>query len=268
MSSPDSSPDPEPADTEPVTPPRRLPATPPFLSSPSSFASPGGGSLHRLGISPFANQFSIRQPKEPDSGPSSPENDDAAGDSRDVLAQRLADLVDRVSSGRLSDESVSEMHHRVDEMEDALKRLGRPAAKRRRGARPKSLDIDAARDTGFWGSAPSPTALLRSGFSDPTHLSESTLQKASGSQTTAGHRSSFSETTDEMSLQLPALVQMGGPRKEGPTSVENAARIAREAKQLNFHLATLITRLQARQEESEVSPLWLVGSWIRIRINI
>lgn len=248
MSSADTSPDPATSDPEPV--PSPSPRTPPPPPSPS-FPPSSGGSLSRVGISPFTHRFPPR--KAPDT-PSSSEQDDVATDSRDVLLQRLADLAERVSGENLGGESVSEMHRRVDEMEDVLSAAGRARSKKRR-ARPKSLDIDATRDTGFWGPAPSPSALLRSGFSDPTHLRGHALRRAPTPRT-AVHKPRSSEPIDEMSLQLPALVQMKpGPRKGGRISAEDAARIAREAEQLNFHLATLITRLQARQEESEVSLL-------------
>ena len=251
MSSADTSPDPATPETDPVSSPP--PRTPPPPRSPSLPPSSGGGSLSRIGLSPFTHQFAPR--KEPER-PSSSEQDDVAKDSRDVLLQRLADLADRVSGEDLGGESVSEMHRRVDEMEDMVKAAGKARTKKGR-VRPKSLDIDATRDTGFWGPAPSPSALLRSGFSDPTHLGEDVLRRAPTPRTVV-HKPRFSEPINEMSLQLPALVQMKpGPKKKGQFSAEDAARIAREAEQLNVHLATLITRLQARQEESEVRLLAL-----------
>lgn len=260
MSSADTSPDPATPDTDPAysPPPPRTPSPhPPPAFPPSS----SGGSLSRIGLSPFTHKLAPTPRREPDR-PSSSEQDDVARDSRDVLLQRLADLAERVSGESPDDESVSEMHRRVDEMEDLVKAAGK--ARTRKGRpRPKSLDIDATRgDTGFWGPAPSPSALLRSGFSDPTHLGEDALRRAPTPWTVA-HRPRFPEPIDEMSLQLPALVQMRpGPKKGGQFSAEDAARIAREAEQLNVHLATLITRLHARQEESEVSlwsRFWLWG---------
>lgn len=248
MSSAATPPDP---DSEPISP--RPPVTPPPASP---FASPG--SLSRLGISPFSRQFTSRgaygdkfsspgRDTSPftrqlslrgahDERPGSSE-EDASRDSRDVLARRLADLAERVS-GELGDEGVTEMHRWVDELEDVVSAGRKPAKKAR--VRPKSLDINATRDAP-WGPS-SPFALLRSGFSDPTPLGEAALQGPPRP----------SEPVDE-TLQLPALVQMKPPPKKGRASVEDAARIAREAEQLNYHLATLITRLQARQEESEVS---------------
>lgn len=248
MSSAHASPDPATPDTDPVHSSPRTPRTPPPPPSPS-FPPSSGGSLSRIGLSPFVNKFTPA--KELDRSSSS-DQDDVAKDSRDVLLQRLADLSDRVSGESLGGQSVQEMHRRVDEMEDLVKAAGKTRPKKAR-LRPKSLDIDATRDTGFWGPAPSPSALLRSGFSDPTHLSEDVLRGAPTARP-AVHRPRFSEPIDDMSLQLPALVQMKPGRGErGQFSVEDAARIAREAEQLNYHLATLITRLQARQEESEVS---------------
>lgn len=248
MSSADTYPDPATPDTDPVLSSPPAPRTP----SPSFPPSSGGGSLSRIGLSPFTHKLTPR--KEPDRPSSSSEQDDVAKDSRDVLLQRLADLADRVSGESLGGESVSEMHRRVDEMEDLVRAAGKTRTKRAR-ARPKSLDMDATRDTGFWGPAPSPSALLRSGFSDPTHLGENVLRRTPTPWTVV-HRPRFSEPIDEMSLQLPALVQMRpGPKKRGQFSTEDAARIAREAEQLNVHLATLITRLHARQEESEVRLL-------------
>lgn len=190
-------------------------------------------------VSPFTHQLALRGAHDERPGSS---QQDAPRDSRDVLARRLADLAERVS-GELGDEGVTEMHRWVDELEDVMPAGRKPAKKAR--VRPKSLDMNATRDTS-WGP-PSPFALLRSGFSDPTPLGEAGLQRAPVDET----------------LQLPALVQMGPAPRKRQGSVEDAARIAREAEQLNYHLATLITRLQARQEESEVSgPLLLLRDGI------
>lgn len=238
MSSADASPIPDfsPADHRAVTPPQSFPS----LSPPPSL-SPGGASLHRLGISPFA-----QRPLATRADASSSSHDDAR-DSRDVLLQRLADLMERVGDSRLDDDAVSELHRRVDEMEDAT-RTGTLRAEKNTHPRPRS-HVEGAR-ANIWGA---PSALLRPGFSDPSPF-ETAPRLPMLRQTL--HRHSVSEPIDEMSLQLPALVQMRpGTREkmEAARRAEEAARIAKEAGQLNFHLATLITRLRARQEESEVS---------------
>lgn len=246
MSSADSSPNPDtsPADHRAATPSQSFPSPlpPPSLSS-------GGALLHHLGISPFAHRPA---PRRADASSSS---QDDARDSRDVLVQRLADLMERVGDSRLADDAVSEMHRRVDEMEDVA-RTGTPRAEKKPHPRPKTPNADARPN--IWGA---PSALLRPSFSDPSPFE--TTSRAPALRPPVLHRHTVSEPIDEISLQLPALVQMRPgtrERMEAAARIEEAARIAREAEQLNVHLATLITRLRARQEESEVGRPFVSGS--------
>ncbi|SPO03413.1 uncharacterized protein DNG_06096 [Cephalotrichum gorgonifer] len=278
----------EPIPEAPLTPP------PPAAASPV-FTSPG--SLHRLGISPFAHQFSpspLRAAPSPgkseqlqeggeagrrssgssytttsSSSSSGRDDDDLTRDNRDVLVQRLADLMERVGGGAgdaFDDESVSALHGKVDEMEDVIKgaaaaapRAGKPRHPARPRHRPRSLDIDSTRDTAFWGG-PSlgPSAILRSGLSDPSHMAASArFDMFDRSRFPARRPPGDGHYDDTMPIRLPALIGIGmknsgpGSKRGGTISAEDAARISREAEQLNFHLATLITRFHARQEESE-----------------
>lgn len=253
MSSANGSPnsDISPADHRAATPsqPFPSPSLPPSSPLPPPSLSSGGASLHRLGISPFA-----QRPPQRRADASNSSQDDAR-DSRDVLLQRLADLMERVGDSHLGDDAVSEMHRRVDEMEDVA-RTTSPRGEKKPHPHPRPNTVPVEPRPNIWGT---PSAILRPSFSDPAPF-----------ETTPGlpmlrppplHRHSVSEPIDDISLQLPALVQMRpGTREkmEAARRAEEAVRIAREAEQLNQHLATLITRLRARQEESEVS--WLCDS--------
>ncbi|PKS06932.1 hypothetical protein jhhlp_005528 [Lomentospora prolificans] len=254
--------------------------TPPPLPSPSL---PSPVSLYRLGISPFARQFSspcvagtaLQQSSPVDVGrslnnqdqiddgyddedthdrgnegdeesnadhfgDSALEQDPLTLDSRDVLLQRLGDLMQRLGGNHDSfrDENLSALHTKVDEMEEVLKGTEYRAQhrpwrrKHQHSSRPLSLDFDSpsTRDTQIlWGSAPSPSALLRSQFSDLTMaLQEATLSEP----------------------QDPAKAEPEKAKKAIITP-EDANRIVKEAEELNEHLTSLISRLQARQEESE-----------------
>lgn len=183
------------------------------------------------------------------SGDSPSSEDPIALDSKDVLLQRLGDLMQRLNSDDTSfkDENLSALHSKVDEMEDVLE--GSPHRTHlRRGnhspnsSRPMSLDLDflSGRDTQIlWGPATSLSALLRSQVSDLTNaIAEAPL------------------------LKPPAERKPVQIRRPKPAiSAEDASRIAQEAEELSEHLTSIISRLQSRQEESEVRGpfMYLLG---------
>lgn len=176
-------------------------------------------------------------------GDSASEQDPITLDSKDVLLQRLGDLIDRLnlSGSGFRDENLSALHSKVDEMENVLEgtehraQLHRQRYQDQQDPRAVSLGLDnSTRDTQvLWPAGPTPSSLLRSRFSDLTMaLHESPLPKPEASS--------------------PVEAEAVRKRYIPP---EAANRILEEVEELNEHLTSLMSRLQARQEESEVCIL-------------
>jgi len=250
--------------TPPPHPPQYLPS--PTLSSPVS--------LYQLGItqlSPLRRQFS--SPRSPaaafsprvssysgNNGGASPgtgrskhdgsadaasasESDDLTQDNRDVLVQRLGDLMKRLTQGddHLNDEAITALHRKADEMEGVVlagKKARSPRKRMALSRRPVSLDLDAspligAEAAGLWGR---PSPWLRPRRSDLSVAATLTPEREAQAPTPA-----------------PAAASSPAERKSRKAmSTEQVSRIAEEAEKLNAELASLVIKLKARQEESDV----------------
>ncbi|KAJ9141887.1 hypothetical protein NKR23_g7564 [Pleurostoma richardsiae] len=254
-------------------------------------------SLYQLGISPLSPLH--RQLSSPLSSrsfsprDSDPRDDDAAGehgrtdedavpedfggsgdededgltqDSRDVLVDRLNDLVQRLTGGALQDESISALHAKVDEMEKVLagrKGAGRPPQESRRPrrlTRPRSL---------HFGGPPELTDELDpfgivspSWFVPQLYSQDSTLSSVMAEQQQQQQKdSSPPHDVGGVAKELSAPAQVSSlPSQEKPPaeagaqpkiSSEVAERIVEEAERLYAEMAEVVKSLQDRREESD-----------------
>lgn len=161
-------------------------------------------SLHRQLTSPTANGFPKAVPDE-----------DLTEDSKDVLIERLNDLVARLSNARnIDDVAVTAIHSQMDRIELIVRREERHQSPL--DGTVASLDVLRDEDN-FWGP-PSPSQSLRM-----------RLPPKPGSAVLPQHQRELSMSTAK------------------------AVKIAKEAEELASILSTTIKELQTRREESDVS---------------
>ena len=187
-------------------------------------------SLHFIGIRDFPvlhKQLSSPNARLSESPTTSIQ--DIARDSKDVLVQRLNDLVTRLMAEEgLKDEDITSLHVDVDRMERVMKKsVGIPqeeAFHERRS--PSSIGtLRDHEDDMFWGPPFSPSRKVTMRLPDsPVQASHAKLQR---------------------SLEM-------SPKK--------ATLLAQEADALNVQLSKALKELQARKEESNVSNLWITMS--------
>ncbi|KAK8087031.1 hypothetical protein PG994_002005 [Apiospora phragmitis] len=102
-------------------------------------------SLHSLGMSPLSplrHSPVLHRPAKPHHPAVDHDSQqDLSQDSRDVLVQRLSDLVSRLSGdGELLGNGIANLHARVDEMEHILSQSSSPKAQKGHGRNPSSVD--------------------------------------------------------------------------------------------------------------------------------
>lgn len=185
-------------------------------------------SLHHLGIahfpvlhrqfSPTASTFSAPSPAR-----------DLTQDSKDVLVERLNDLVLRLSKdSSLEDNAVTAIHSEVDKIELLLH-----GGERRRGSRGTENTTLSVEDDTFWGPR-SPTQSLR--LRRPVIIRGSPRQAA---------------------------------HNESPMTPAKAVELANAAEELASQLTKTVAELQTRKEESDVNPWMrapgLTVQWLTLR---
>jgi hypothetical protein len=182
-------------------------------------------SLHFIGIRDFPvlhRQFSSPNARLSES-PTSVR--DLAGDSKDVLVQRLNDLANHLATEEaLEDEDVTALHIEVDHMERVVQKAAGTHQGESIGRSSSSLGtLREHEEDVFWAPPFSPSRKVTMRLPDsPVRTSHARLQQ---------------------SLQM-------SPKKTD--------LLAREAEALNEQLSKALKELQARQEESNVSPLWIL----------
>jgi len=158
--------------------------------------------LHRQFSSPTSRAFSDLSPGQ-----------ELTQDSKDVLIERLNDLVLRLSTtNELEDGAVTAVHSQVDKIELILRgeeRHQRPSHSR------NGSGISRAEDDPFWGPA-TPTQNIKMRLPD-------------------------------MSVSSPRR-----PRRESQASSSKEVELAQAAEDLASKLAVTIEELQSRKEESDV----------------
>lgn len=160
------------------------------------------------------------------------EEEDLVRDSRDVLVQRLNDLVAQINQqDHLKEDDVNGLHAKVDEMEKAITRRDHPSRRTPRRPRPTSLVLqDSRRERdAFWGSL-TPGRTVPSISNLPLHT-----------------RTSSAARTDEESSGIPTAA----PAKRRQISPAQADRIVAEAQNLCKELENVASGLRARLEESD-----------------
>ncbi|KAI0974880.1 hypothetical protein F4678DRAFT_421135 [Xylaria arbuscula] len=195
--------------------------------SPPASPSMSPYSLGMSPLSPLRRQFS--HPTLAPSSPLYPHSDadrrspdggnyeSITRDSRDVLVQRLSDLVARLTQEHhLKDESMHTLHAKVDELEIVL---GAPAYSSKSG-------YDGRPESNLSWEPPHPTNLLPSDIS-PTRSSPSVKASVDHqTKTTAGSRTSS-------------------------LTVSQAEQVIAEVQDLHKNLEVVISNLRDRQEETE-----------------
>ncbi|POR32918.1 Uncharacterized protein TPAR_06854 [Tolypocladium paradoxum] len=191
--------------------------TPPPFSSPSAASSLAFSNPGLSSFSPLRRELSHTTLHDD-------VDNAAARASRQDLARRLSQLAQRLTYGESDDVDELVLGGQLDQLEKAVRRSRSPELPRR----PVSFDMRSRSDVGsVFGSPASP--LIRSRFSD---LSAS------------WHREREAEREQEK--QEP-------PPKMGMT-VEQAKKVIAEMSKLNGELSTVVSNLQARQEESDLNP--------------
>jgi hypothetical protein len=176
-------------------------------------------SLHHLGIAHFPvlhRQFSSSIGKGP---PESSQNQDITQDNKDILIERLNDLVALLSqNSRLEDSTVTAIHSGVDQIELLMR--GREPPSKAAQSVSDGVDAKQSNENGediFWGPSMSPIRNIRLRLSD----------KASNSSHSPHHC----------------------PRMTSSRAIE----IAKVAEDLSLKLAATMSELRVRKEESDVS---------------
>lgn len=181
--------------------------------------------LHRQFSSPTSTIFA-----EPSPTPSQ----DLTQDNKDVLIERLNDLVVRLSKdSSVEDGVVSAIHTGVDRIELLLKN-------REKGAHKKSPSPGS--DT-FWGPI-TPTRNVRMRFPESPSSRYSLTREASFANSEFNGREQLpgSPTSHRQSITHEATM-----------SAERAIEIAKSAEDLASKLSATVAELQVRREESDVS---------------
>jgi hypothetical protein len=146
------------------------------------------------------------------------ERDFLTYDSKDVLVDRLQDLVQRLSNGGdLTDVNIDALHAKVDDMEKIL--VGEGSLVRRRRPRP----------------------LL------PLQQMDSTMSSTSSP---AEHHAR--DSLKSMSNNSSADAEPSHQPKDNKESAEMAEKLAAESEKLYAEVATVLASLQARREEVDV----------------
>jgi hypothetical protein len=142
---------------------------------------------------------------------------DLAQDNKDVLIERLNDLVVRLSKdGSLEDSAVSAIHTGVDQIELLMKSKEKGSHRKSPSVGSETRVQKGSGEDIFWGSL-SPTRSVRMRFPDSP---------------TSPHHSVH---------HVP------------PMNAQRAIELAKEAEELASRLSTTVAELQVRKEESDVS---------------
>ncbi|KAH8677373.1 hypothetical protein BX600DRAFT_124056 [Xylariales sp. PMI_506] len=245
-------------DSEPQTPPRsthrrhdHVDITP--AASPEIQASPSL-SLHSLGMSPFSpwrRQFSAPYTTSVGALESEAANYDdheVAEDSKDVLIQRLNDLVIRLADDdELNQSTVDFMHMKMDEMERILSQKGGSGGRLRTHRRNQHSFGSSRGDHDIFPASPTPS-WLKSNLSDfvSPGIDHAAHPPAEPSQDAPEVKQQQQE--HEQKRQSP-------PRLPSPKPIIKASKHAKqvimEAQKLHEALEAIIGSLKARQEEQE-----------------
>lgn len=166
--------------------------------------------LHRQLTSPTIEKF-----------PELPE-DDFTQDSKDVLIDRLNDLVLRLSNVKsLKDSAVSAIHREVDKIEALVNGVEKTNSPREL-KRQQSGYLNDDRDIhDFWGP-PTPTQNIK--------------------------------------MRIPAISQNSSPRIVFESVASKADKVAKAAEELSAKLSSTVAQLLDRREESDVSILCRIVS--------
>jgi hypothetical protein len=160
--------------------------------------------LHRQFSSPRSSVF-----------PESPGSQDLAQDNKDVLIERLNDLVLRISKdSSLDDSIVSAIHTGVDRIEMLMKGRENGQKSPQANSEPKLSNSNTG-DT-LWGPSLTPTRNVRMRFPD-------------------------SPTSPRLSVV-----------RQPEITTERAVKLAKEAEELASRLSKTVAELQVRKEESDV----------------
>ncbi|KAI1373761.1 hypothetical protein F4677DRAFT_188531 [Hypoxylon crocopeplum] len=240
----DADPDSSPSTPAPQTPPRNAKAEHYPWSSHHDAATPKSSppaspslNLHSLGMSPFSpmrRQFSSPFTRSSSSlhptDAEHSEQEDLVQDSKDVLVQRLNDIAVKLNQqDDLREDSVHNLHAKVDEMERVLSTRDHPFPRRPQGSRPNSSMLQHSTMEGdpFWGSLTPGRIPSIPNIPLPT-------QKSSSTQ------------TEEVPVTSSTKA-----RREPRMSQAQASRVVAEAQDLARGFEDVISSLRARQEESD-----------------
>lgn len=204
--------------------------TPPLSRSPSPALS-----LYSLGMpqfSPLRLHFASSPLLHSAASVAHESERDRAQDSRDVLVQRLNDLVEKLSGDDdMAEAGVDALHATVDELETIVKKNS--VSGPRKHTRGKlSTDSHSSRHSGFSARPASPP------WARPHSAHEILRPMTAGS------------TIESFRQAKHAL-----PPKTAP---QHAERVLAEAQRLHRSLQAVVTSLKARQEEQDVRNTYLL----------
>ncbi|KAK8133915.1 hypothetical protein PG984_005927 [Apiospora sp. TS-2023a] len=194
-------------------------------------------SLHSLGMSPLSPMrhspvlHRTVKPQYPAA------EQDLSQDSRDVLVQRLNDLVSRLSGdGGLLGDGIANLHARVDEMEHILRQSSSP--KSQNGHRRNQSSVDSSSIGGDGAS-------MLSGLPSPAQpKSPSAGAPSSDARTEAAPPQQQSRQSEPEEERQRRRSHFGDPS-------DQARKVLHDAEQLREALSGVIANLKARQEEQD-----------------
>ncbi|KAK7948211.1 uncharacterized protein PG986_009097 [Apiospora aurea] len=201
-------------------------------------------SLHSLGMSPLSplrHSPVLHRSAKPNHHLAAVDQDtqeDLSQDSRDVLVQRLGDLVSRLSgAGELLGNGIANLHARVDEMEHILRQSSSPKAQKGHRRNPSSVDSSSHGGASMLSGLPSPVQQKPPSAGAPSSDPSSDARKAAVPPQSP-HQSEPEETSQRRRSHF------GDPS-------DHARKVLRDAELLHEALLGVVTNLKARQEEQD-----------------
>jgi len=211
-------------------------------------------SLHQLGIAHFPvlhRQFSSSIGKGPSE---SSQNQDITQDNKDVLIERLNDLVARLSKNSpLEDSTVTAIHSGVDQIELLMR--GREPPPKAAQSISDGFDAEQSKENGediFWGPSMSPTRNIR--LQLPDKASDSAHSPHHGPQMTSSRAIEIAKVAEHLSLKLAATMSELRVRKEESDHVHDllitrAEKAAERILLLEYRIAEMEDGFEANQSE-------------------
>ncbi|KAK7921153.1 hypothetical protein PG985_009175 [Apiospora marii] len=207
-------------------------------------------SLHSLGMSPLSPLrhspvlHRTAKPQYPATVDEDSNQQDLSQDSRDVLVQRLNDLVSRLSGdGGLVGDGIANLHARVDEMEHILGQSSSPQPQK--GHRGNQSSVESSSYVGGDGAS------MLSGLPSPAQPKSPSADASSSDARTEAVPPQQQQQQQSRQSEPEEEARPQRRRSHFGDPSDHARKVLRDAEQLREAMLGVITNLKARQEEQD-----------------